>query len=109
MAALQVAGAVAGLAPLLAVVELGLPDRELYRRVAFVFQDVRLVRASVADNIALAVPEAGREAVERAARLAYVHDRVVRLPRGYDSVIGEDARLWDARQASPHATDGERP
>ncbi|MFI8420724.1 ABC transporter ATP-binding protein [Streptomyces sp. NPDC085479] len=70
-----------------------LADRELYRRVAFVFQDVRLVRASVADNIALAVPEAGREAVERAARLAYVHDRVVRLPRGYDSVIGEDARL----------------
>ncbi|MFE9046089.1 ABC transporter ATP-binding protein [Streptomyces sp. NPDC007818] len=70
-----------------------LADRELYRRVAFVFQDVRLVRASVADNIALAVPEAGREAVERAARLAYVHDRVVRLSRGYDSVIGEDARL----------------
>ncbi|MFF2777359.1 ABC transporter ATP-binding protein [Streptomyces sp. NPDC058052] len=68
-------------------------DRELHRRVSFVFQDVHLLRASVADNIALAVPDAGREAVVRAARLANVHDRVTRLPRGYDSVIGEDARL----------------
>jgi ATP-binding cassette subfamily B protein len=68
-------------------------SQELYRRVAFVFQDVRLLRASVADNIALAVPHAGRDAVVRAARRASIHDRVLELPRGYDSVIGEDARL----------------
>ncbi|MEU8525545.1 MULTISPECIES: ABC transporter ATP-binding protein [Streptomyces] len=68
-------------------------SQELYRRVSFVFQDVRLLRASVADNIALAVPQADRDAVVRAARLASIHDRIVELPRGYDSVIGEDARL----------------
>ena len=45
-------------------------SRELYRQVSFVFQDVRLLRASVADNIALAVPQAGRDDVVRAARLA---------------------------------------
>jgi ATP-binding cassette subfamily B protein len=71
--------------------ELG--GRELYRQVSFVFQDVRLLRASVADNIALAVPDAGPEEVARAARLANIHDRVLELPYGYDTVIGEDARL----------------
>ncbi|MFI6502990.1 ABC transporter ATP-binding protein [Nonomuraea typhae] len=71
--------------------ELG--GRELYRMVSFVLQDVRLLRASVADNIALAVPHAGREQVVRAARLANIHERVLQLPRGYDSVIGEDAGL----------------
>ncbi|MFF4426890.1 ABC transporter ATP-binding protein [Streptomyces sp. NPDC001549] len=65
--------------------------RDLYRLVSFVLQDVRLLRASVADNIALAVPRAGREDVVRAARLARIHDRILELPRGYDSVIGEDA------------------
>ncbi|NUW31604.1 ABC transporter ATP-binding protein [Nonomuraea sp. SMC257] len=67
--------------------------RELYRTVSFVFQDVRLLRASVADNIALAVPHAGHDDVVRAARLADIHDRILELPRGYASVIGEDAGL----------------
>ncbi|WP_199487754.1 ABC transporter ATP-binding protein [Actinomadura spongiicola] len=67
--------------------------RELYRTVSFVFQDVHLLRASVADNIALAVPDADRDAVVRAARLANIHDRVLELPRGYDTVIGDEAGL----------------
>ncbi|MFD1931240.1 ABC transporter ATP-binding protein [Nonomuraea mangrovi] len=71
--------------------ELG--SRELYRMVSFVFQDVRLLRASVADNIALAVPHASLDDVVRAARLANVHDRILELPRGYETVIGEDAGL----------------
>ncbi|WP_043486088.1 MULTISPECIES: ABC transporter ATP-binding protein [Streptomyces] len=71
--------------------ELG--SRELYRMVSFVFQDVRLLRASVADNIALAVPHADLDDVVRVARLANIHDRILELPRGYESVIGEDAGL----------------
>ncbi|GAA3141902.1 ABC transporter ATP-binding protein [Planomonospora alba] len=67
--------------------------RDLHRMVSFVFQDVRLLRASVADNIALAVPHAGRDDVVRAARLADIHDRILELPRGYESVIGEDTGL----------------
>ncbi|HZG91526.1 MAG TPA: ABC transporter ATP-binding protein [Pseudonocardia sp.] len=67
--------------------------RELHRMVSFVFQDVRLLRASVADNIALAVPDAGPDEVVRAARTANIHDRILELPRGYDTVIGEDAGL----------------
>ncbi|MFI6735087.1 ABC transporter ATP-binding protein [Nonomuraea sp. NPDC050451] len=71
--------------------ELG--SQELYRRVSFVFQDVRLLRASVADNIALAVPHAGPDDVVRAARLANIHERILELPRGYETVIHEEAGL----------------
>ncbi|MFE7743560.1 ABC transporter ATP-binding protein [Nocardia sp. NPDC057455] len=70
-----------------------LGSRELYRMVSFVFQDVRLLRASVADNIALAVPRADLEDVVRAARLANIHDRILELPRGYETIIGDDAGL----------------
>jgi ATP-binding cassette, subfamily B, bacterial IrtA/YbtP len=71
--------------------ELG--SRELYGKVSFVFQDVRLLRTSVADNIALAVPHADLDDVVRAARLANVHDRILELPRGYETVIGEEVTL----------------
>jgi len=67
--------------------------RDLYRMVSFVFQDVRLLRASVADNIALAVPHADLDDVVRAARLADIHERILQLPRGYDTVIGQEAGL----------------
>ncbi|WP_174187379.1 ABC transporter ATP-binding protein [Nocardia barduliensis] len=65
----------------------------LYRAVSFVFQDVRLLRASIADNIALAVPHAHFDDVVRAARLAHIHDRILESPRGYESVIGVDVEL----------------
>ncbi|MFD6223391.1 ABC transporter ATP-binding protein [Nocardia asteroides] len=68
-------------------------SRELYRTVSFVFQDVRLLRASVADNIALAVPHADRDQVVRAARLAGIHDRILDLPHGYETVLGEETGL----------------
>ncbi|MFD5552650.1 ABC transporter ATP-binding protein [Streptomyces sp. NPDC127068] len=57
-------------------------SRQLSRTISFVFQDVRLLRASVADNIALAVPHAAHDDVVRAARLAHVHDRILELPDG---------------------------
>ncbi|MFC7623612.1 ABC transporter ATP-binding protein [Microlunatus sp. GCM10028923] len=64
---------------------------DLFRTVGSVFQDVRLLRMSVADNIAMARPDAPRTEIERAARAANIHHRILRLPRGYDSVLGEDA------------------
>ena len=66
---------------------------ELYRRIGFVLQEVRLIHASVRDNIALGRPSASLQEIEAAARLANIHDRIVALPRGYDSVVGEDAQL----------------
>lgn len=62
---------------------------ELYRRVGFVFQDVQLLTASVAENIALARPDASREQIEAAARAANIHARIMQLPDGYDARIGD--------------------
>ena len=61
----------------------------LYRSVAFVFQGTRLVPMSVRDNIRLARPGADDDEVMAAG----IHDRIAALPRGYDSVVGVDARF----------------
>ena len=70
-----------------------LDSTALYRRIGFVLQDVRLIHASVRDNIALGRPSASQAEIEDAARTANIHERILALPRGYDSVIGEDALL----------------
>ncbi|MEU4308422.1 ABC transporter ATP-binding protein [Streptomyces rochei] len=70
-----------------------IPATELYRRVGFVLQDVRLLRASVADNIRLGRPEATDEEVERCARAARIHDRVMALPEGYATELGTAVTL----------------
>ncbi|WP_107654130.1 ABC transporter ATP-binding protein [Nocardia suismassiliense] len=66
---------------------------ELYRTVGFVFQDVRLIGGTVRDNLLLARPDADDAAVAQAARAAQIHDRIMALPRGYDSEIGVEAVL----------------
>ncbi|MBU2670874.1 ABC transporter ATP-binding protein/permease [Actinoplanes bogorensis] len=68
------------------------PD-DLYRRVGFVFQDVRLLRATIRENIALGRPEATDGDVIAVARAAQIHDRITELPDGYDTVVGEGAHL----------------
>lgn len=65
----------------------------LYRTVGFLFQDTTLLRTTVRDTIAMAVPDATDEQVEAAARAAAIHDRILELPNGYDSVVGENAHL----------------
>ncbi|MFJ3821452.1 ABC transporter ATP-binding protein [Streptomyces nodosus] len=70
-----------------------IPATELYRRVGFVLQDVRLLRASVADNIRLGRPDATDEEVERCARAARIHDRVLALPDGYATELGTAVTL----------------
>ena len=57
--------------------------------IAWVPQEAFLFSATVAQNIALARPDAGRERIEEAARLAAVHEDILRLPRGYDTPVGE--------------------
>mgnify|MGYP000895198741 FL=1 len=62
----------------------------LFTRIAVMLQDVELSHDSVADNIALGRPGASREQIEAAARAACIHERITRLPRGYDTVLGEE-------------------
>lgn len=65
----------------------------LQRSMGFVFQDVRLVAGTIYENIALARPDACRVDIEAAARAAQIHERIMCLPHGYDSVLGEDVRF----------------
>lgn len=66
---------------------------QLYTRVGFVLQDTQLVHGTVAENIALAVPDATAEQIQAAAREAQIHDRILRLPHGYDTMLGASAAL----------------
>jgi ATP-binding cassette, subfamily B, bacterial IrtA/YbtP len=66
---------------------------ELYARVGFVLQDTQLVHGTVAENIALAVPDATAAQIQAAAREAQIHDRITRLPDGYNTVLGAGSGL----------------
>ena len=60
----------------------------LMRQVAFVFQDTRLFKQSILENIRAARPEASREQVMEAALAAQCGDILEKLPEGLDTVIG---------------------
>jgi ATP-binding cassette subfamily B protein len=64
---------------------------QLRRNIGLVFQESLLFRISVAENIAFGHPEASREAIERAARIARAHDFICELPDGYDTLLAEGA------------------
>jgi ATP-binding cassette, subfamily B, bacterial IrtA/YbtP len=70
-----------------------MPAARLYEQVSFVFQDTSLLRTTVRDNIRLAHPDAGDDAVRAAAAAAQIADRIEELPDGYDTVIGQDVAL----------------
>ncbi len=61
----------------------------LREQISIVPQETFLFPASLAENIAYARPDASRAEIEAAARAASAHDFIVRLPGGYDTVIGE--------------------
>lgn len=60
------------------------------RRVAYVPQDSRVLNASVGENIRF-FRELGKEQIEFAARQAYIHEEILAMPAGYDTVIGQRA------------------
>ena len=62
---------------------------ELRQSVAIVFEDTFLFHDSVAANIAFARPDAAHADIEAAARLAGAHDFILRMPEGYDTLLGE--------------------
>ncbi|MEB8194573.1 SmdA family multidrug ABC transporter permease/ATP-binding protein [Raoultella terrigena] len=58
-------------------------------RLAVVNQTPFLFSDTVANNIALGRPDATAEQIERVARLASVHEDILRLPQGYETEVGE--------------------
>ena len=63
--------------------------RDLRQEIGVVFEDTVLFNDSVKSNIAFAKPDAVQADLERAAKLAGAHDFILRLPNGYDTLIGE--------------------
>lgn len=61
----------------------------LRKNIGIVQQDVHLFNSSIYDNILYGKPDATREEVITASKLANIHDFVMTLPDGYDTVIGE--------------------
>jgi ATP-binding cassette subfamily B protein len=61
----------------------------LRRAIAVVPQDPALFHRTLLENIAYAKPGATREEVEAAAKKARAHDFILKLPRGYDTLVGE--------------------
>ena len=61
----------------------------LMQNFSFVFQNVYLFHDTVANNIRFGQPEAPMEQVIAAAKKAHCHDFILKLPQGYNTVIGE--------------------
>ncbi|MGY3391090.1 ATP-binding cassette subfamily B protein [Bradyrhizobium sp. USDA 3311] len=64
-------------------------QQSLRSQIAIVQQDPILFHRSLAENIAYGRPGASLEAIEQAARLANAHDFILRLPKGYGTLVGE--------------------
>jgi len=74
----------------------GVPAPEItgedwHRRVAYVPQEPRLLHASVAENIRYFREDVSDEAIERAARLAHIHEDIMGWAEGYQTVVGPRA------------------
>ena len=65
------------------------PVAQFRRHIGLVLQEPFLFFGTIAENIAYGKPEATRAEIVAAARAAHAHDFILRLPHGYDSLVGE--------------------
>src|SRR5262249_3122143 len=74
------------------------PLRTWRRRIGYVPQETILFHASVRENLMLPRPDATAAEVELAAQRAHAHDFISALPRGYDTIIGDQGVLLSGGQ-----------
>ena len=70
-----------------------IPMNALMERIAFVFQDSDLITDTVFNNVAMAKPGSTKEDVIKACKKARCHDFIIKLPEGYDTVLGKGTYL----------------
>lgn len=61
----------------------------LHQNISLIAQEPALFNRSILENIRFARPKAADEEVRAAARLACIHDTIMRLPKGYGSIVGD--------------------
>ena len=65
-----------------------IPKETLMNKVSFVFQNSRLIKASILENVRMAKPDATREEIAHALEAAQCLDIIEKLPNGIDTVVG---------------------
>lgn len=75
-----------------------LERKSLRRNIGMVLQDTWIRKASVKDNVAIGNPDATQAEIEEACRRAHCHGFISRLPKGYDTIIGEEGLSQGQKQ-----------
>ncbi|MCC5845105.1 MAG: ABC transporter ATP-binding protein [Verrucomicrobia bacterium] len=71
---------------------------EIRRNIGIVFQENFLFSNTIANNIAFGHPDASRERIEKAARIACAHEFIMRMPKGYDTILTESGSTLSGGQ-----------
>lgn len=75
-----------------------LERKSLRRNIGMVLQDTWIRKASVKDNVAIGNPDATQAEIEETCRRAHCHGFISRLPKGYDTIIGEEGLSQGQKQ-----------
>lgn len=70
----------------------------LRQKTGIVLQESVLFTGSIADNIRFGAPEASQEMVETAARATHIHDFIMSLPDGYNTMVSDDENVFSTGQ-----------
>lgn len=73
--------------------------QDIYANLAIVTQDPFLFSTSIRENILCGRPDATQEEVEAAARAAEIHDEIMAMPDGYETVVGQGGRSLSRGEA----------
>src|SRR6266540_3481116 len=76
----------------------GFTLKSLREQISFVLQETILFHSPIWQNIAYGKPEASRDEIIRAARLANAHEFIERMPEGYDTMVAAGAGRFSAAQ-----------
>ena len=73
--------------------------QDIYSKLAIVTQDPFLFSTSIRENILCGRPDATQEEVEAAARAAEIHDEIMAMPDGYQTMVGQGGRALSRGEA----------
>lgn len=76
-----------------------IPSAQLMNMVSFVFQDSKLLKMSIYDNVRMGKKDAAREEVMEALKNAQCEDIIAKLPNGVDTVIGTEGTYVSGGEA----------